>query len=121
MQRAAGKPLLCILQRKRVGEFRTRHHAEVELRRQRPQGLLNSGEGRIPPQLMKALTYMGMARVLLGSVISTSNRFLISALGPNPLRSMENQIWVRFAKFGHEITKGKVSSSLFSRHMLPQL
>jgi hypothetical protein len=30
---------------------------------------------------MKALTYMGTARALLRSVISTSNRFLISSLG----------------------------------------
>jgi len=30
---------------------------------------------------MKALTYIGTARVLLRSVISTSKRFLISALG----------------------------------------
>jgi hypothetical protein len=41
------------------------------------QGSGSRGAGH-RPQLMMALTYMGTARVLLRSVISTSNRFLIS-------------------------------------------
>jgi hypothetical protein len=45
-----------------------------------PQGVLNKvleAGGRTPPQVMTALTDIGTSRVLLRSVISTSDRFLI--------------------------------------------